>query len=56
MLDNKNFKLSEYTKDLIKRHGYKGFYLGFSMTILKTAPMIGITFWCNEKLKELFKY
>lgn len=56
IIGDKNFKLTQYSKDLIVRHGFKGFYLGFSMTLLKTAPYIGITFWCNEKLKELFSY
>ena len=42
--------------DLLKRYGIRGYYLGLSMTLLKTGPYIGITFWCNEKLKRLLGY
>ncbi len=54
--DDKNLKLLGYIIDLKTRQGIKGFYMGFSMTLLKTAPYIGITFWCNERLKQIFKY
>jgi ornithine carrier protein len=55
-IDDKNFKVITHMTNLYQRHGIKGFYLGLSMTLLKTGPYIGLTFWCNERLKKLFKY
>lgn len=56
MIDSQKFDFVPYFKDLVARHGIRGFYLGLSMTLLKTGPFVGITFWCNEKMKELLKY
>lgn len=53
---DKNFKLFAYSKDLIKRQGLQGFYLGMSMTLVKVIPYQGILFLCNEQLKILLKY
>lgn len=53
---DKNFRLFAYSKDLIKRQGLKGFYLGMSMTLVKVIPYQGILFLCNEQLKILLKY
>jgi hypothetical protein len=53
---DKNFRLLAYSKDLIKRQGLQGFYLGMSMTLVKVIPYQGILFLCNEQLKILLKY
>ena len=53
---DKNFRLFAYSKDLIKRQGLQGFYLGMSMTLVKVIPYQGILFLCNEQLKILLKY
>ncbi len=55
-LDKERISIKSHLKDLLSRYGIRGFYLGLSMTLLKTAPYVGITFLCNEKLKEMFKY
>ncbi len=54
--NDKNFSLFAYAKDLIKRQGLGGFYMGMSMTLIKVIPYQGILFWSNEKLKILLKY
>jgi hypothetical protein len=53
---DKNFSLFAYSRDLIKRQGLQGFYLGMSMTLIKVIPYQGILFLCNEQLKILLKY
>lgn len=54
--NDKNFSLFNYTKDLIKRQGFQGLYLGMSMTLIKVIPYQGLLFWANEKIKILLKY
>jgi hypothetical protein len=49
-------KLLPIFKDIWLKDGFKGFYKGLSMTILKTAPYQGFLFWSNEKFKKLIKY
>ena len=53
---DKNFSLFAYARDLVRRQGLQGFYLGMSMTLIKVVPYQGILFGCNEKLKILLKY
>jgi hypothetical protein len=54
--NDKNFTLFKYSKDLLARQGIGGFYQGMSMSLAKVIPFQGILFWCNERLKILFKY
>lgn len=49
-------KLLPIFKDIMLKDGFKGFYKGLSMTLLKTAPYQGFLFWSNEKFKKLIKY
>ena len=48
--------LSQFMKEIYFNDGFKGFYKGLSMTLLKTAPYQGFLFWSNEKFKRLLKY
>jgi hypothetical protein len=54
--DKKDFRLIDHMKHLYQRQGFKGFYLGLSMTLLKTVPYQGLVFLLNEQLKTLLKY
>lgn len=51
-----NKKLSHYLKEIYIKEGYKGFFKGLSMTILKTAPYQGFLFWSNEMFKKFLNY
>ena len=48
--------LNQFMRDIYVNDGFKGFYKGLSMTLLKTAPYQGFLFWANEKFKRLVKY
>ena len=49
-------KLSAFFREILVKDGFKGFYKGLSMTLLKTAPYQGFLFWANEKFKKIIKY
>lgn len=53
---NTNNGLLKIFQEIMLKDGFKGFYKGLSMTLLKTAPYQGFLFWSNEKFKKLIKY
>lgn len=48
--------VTSFISEILKKDGFRGFYKGLSMTLLKTAPYQGFLFWSNEKFKKILKY
>ena len=50
-VEGKKESIKEICSNIVKKHGYKGFYNGALIRASRVAPLHGLTYWLYEKLK-----
>lgn len=50
-IEGKKETIKEISQNIIKKHGFKGFYNGALIRATRVAPLHGLTYWLYEKLK-----